>query len=104
MIRVGLFTALRIVRNKVIALNKKRLYMRRFEWSRFGVRPVCRKRSAHFQQCANLTAGAAEMAARLILYQSPELIRCADNGFLHKMDTKIDAMMTRLLRIVCLKM
>ena len=58
---------------------------------------------AHFQRCANLTAGAAEMAARLILYQRPELIRCTDSGFLHKIDTKIGAMMTRLLRIVFLK-
>jgi C_GCAxxG_C_C family probable redox protein len=66
-------------------------------------RSVRHNRQAHFQQCANLTAGAAEMAARLILNQRPELIQCTENGFLHKMDTKIGAMMTRLLRIVCLK-
>ena len=66
-------------------------------------RSVRQDPQAHFQQCAHLTAGAAEMAARLILYQRPELIRCTDNGFLHKIDTKIGAMMTRLLRIVFLK-
>ena len=66
-------------------------------------RGVRQDSQAHFQQCAHLTAGAAEMAARLILYQRPELIRCTDNGFLHKIDTKIGAMMTRLLRIVFLK-
>jgi C_GCAxxG_C_C family probable redox protein len=64
-------------------------------------RSVRHDRQAHFQQCANLTAGAAEMAARLILNQRPELIRCTENGFLIRMDTKIGAMLTRLLRIVC---
>jgi C_GCAxxG_C_C family probable redox protein len=65
---------------------------------------VHHNRQAHFQQCANLTAGAAEMAAMLVLYQRPKLIQCTPNRFLHKMDTKIGAMMTRLLRLVCLKM
>jgi hypothetical protein len=51
-----------------------------------------------------LTANAAEMAARLVLCQRPELIRCTKNGFLHKMDTKIGAMMTRMLRIARRKM
>ncbi len=60
-------------------------------------------RQARFQQCGHLTAGAAEMAARLILYQRPELIRSAECGFLHKMDTRIGAMMTRMLRIARLK-
>jgi C_GCAxxG_C_C family probable redox protein len=67
-------------------------------------RSVRHDHQAHFQQCAHLTAGTAEMAARLILYQRPELIRCTENRFLHKMDTKIGASMTRLFRIVCLKM
>ncbi|NNF99804.1 MAG: C_GCAxxG_C_C family protein [Desulfobacteraceae bacterium] len=61
-------------------------------------------RQNRFQQCAHLTAGAAEMAARLILYQRPELIRYTENGFLHKTDTKIGAMMTRLFRINRLKL
>ena len=58
----------------------------------------------HFQQCAHLTAGASEMAAKLILYYRPELIQCNGNGFLHKIDTKIGAMKTRLLRTVYLRM
>jgi C_GCAxxG_C_C family probable redox protein len=66
-------------------------------------RSVLNDRQAHFQQCANLTASATEMAARLILYQRPDLIRCTEDGFLYKMDTKIGSMMTRLFRIVCLK-
>jgi C_GCAxxG_C_C family probable redox protein len=65
-------------------------------------RSVRHDRQAHFQQCAHLTASAAELAARLILYQRPGLIQSAENRFLHKMDTKIGAMMMRLLRIVCL--
>jgi C_GCAxxG_C_C family probable redox protein len=67
-------------------------------------RSVRHDQKAYFQQCAHLTAGAAEMAARLILYLRPELIRYTENGFLHMMDTKIGAMMRRLLRIACLKM
>lgn len=67
-------------------------------------RSVRHDRQAHFQQCAHLTSNAAGMAARLILYQRPGLIHCTENGFLHKMDTKIGAMMARLLRIACLKL
>jgi C_GCAxxG_C_C family probable redox protein len=67
-------------------------------------RRVRHDRQAHFQQCTNLTASAAEFAARFILYQRPGLIQSAENSFLYKMDTKIGAMMMRLLRIVCLKM
>jgi C_GCAxxG_C_C family probable redox protein len=59
---------------------------------------------AHFQNCAHLTAGAAEMAARLVLYHRPELIQCTDNGFLHRLDTRLGAVKTRLLRTVCLRM
>jgi len=59
---------------------------------------------AHFEQCARLTAGAAEMAAQLILHQRPELVRSADTEFLHKMDTRIGAWITRLVRTVSLKM
>jgi ribosomal protein L34 len=50
-----------------------------------------------------LTASTAEMAARLILYQRPELVRCTENGFLHKMDTKSGVLKMRLLRIAGLK-
>ena len=66
-------------------------------------RSVLHDRQAHFHKCANLTASATEMAAKVILNQRPELIKCTEDGFLHKMDTKIGSMMTRLLRIVCLK-
>ena len=58
---------------------------------------------AHFEHCAHLTSGAAEMAARLILYHSPELVRCAQKGFLNRTDTTIGALMRRLLHIVCPK-
>jgi C_GCAxxG_C_C family probable redox protein len=63
-------------------------------------RSVRHDRQAHFQQCAKLTANSSEMAARLILYQRPELIQCSENRFLLKMDTNIGALMTWLLRIV----
>ena len=63
------------------------------------IRDVEHDRNAHFQQCANFTAEATEMAARLILYKRPELIKSADNGFLNRSDTKIDAAMACLLRL-----
>lgn len=56
-------------------------------------------RKAHFQLCAQLTADAAEMAARLVLYQRPELIRGGNNAFLQKKETRITAVVMRLLRI-----
>jgi C_GCAxxG_C_C family probable redox protein len=66
-------------------------------------RNVQHDRNAHFQQCANLTAEATEMAARLILYKRPELIISADNGFLHRSDTNIGGAMAWLLRLFYLK-
>lgn len=42
-------------------------------------RSVRHNRQAHFKHCTHLTEGAAEMAARLILYQRTELIRCIDS-------------------------
>ena len=62
-------------------------------------RRVSHDREAHFQQCARLTSDAAETAARLILSQKPELIQSADNRFLHKMNSRIGGVMTRLFRM-----
>lgn len=67
-------------------------------------RKVRHDRQAHFDQCARLTADAAEMAARLILYQRPELVPGADSGFLHKKDTRIGAWINRLLQRLSVKM
>ena len=53
-------------------------------------------RKAHFQQCANLTEQATEMAARLILYKRPELTLSAENGYLHTRDTTISGAMAWL--------
>jgi C_GCAxxG_C_C family probable redox protein len=63
-------------------------------------RRVRHDRQVHFEQCADLTAGAAQLAARLILHERPELVRCTENGFLRRMDTLSGAMMTRLFRIL----
>lgn len=60
-------------------------------------------RKAHFQQCANLTAQATEMAARLILYKRPELTLSADNGFLRTRDTAIGGAMAWLERLFYFK-
>lgn len=57
-------------------------------------------RNAHFQQCAGFTAGAAEMAARMILSRRPELIPEADKKAVLRRDSKrtraITGAMTRL--------
>jgi C_GCAxxG_C_C family probable redox protein len=66
-------------------------------------RNIRHDQQAHFQQCARLTEGAAEMAARLILDLKPELITSAEGSFLSRRDSGIGAMMKRLLRMVCLK-
>ena len=66
-------------------------------------RTVRHDQQAHFEQCARLTSDAAEMAARLILEQRPELVRYAENEFLNKADTRMGAMIKRLLRVVGLK-
>jgi len=38
-------------------------------------------KKAHFNQCADITANAAEMAARLILQKKPDLVKTSDNDF-----------------------
>ncbi len=62
-------------------------------------RNIRHDRQAHFRHCTHLTASAAEMAARLILYQKPGLIQYSDNAFIKKTDTKIGVLVARLLRI-----
>ena len=51
---------------------------------------------AHFRRCADLTAQAAEMAARLILHERPELMVRADNGFSNRQPSPIGAAWVRL--------
>lgn len=55
---------------------------------------------AHFRQCAELTADAAEMAARLILIKRPELMNRADHGFVNKRQSGIRGGLMRLVRYV----
>jgi C_GCAxxG_C_C family probable redox protein len=62
-------------------------------------RKVKHDRKAHFQHCANLTAEAAESAARLILKKRPELATGADRGFLSRRESKIKSILLRLLRL-----
>ncbi|MBU0544075.1 MAG: C-GCAxxG-C-C family protein [Proteobacteria bacterium] len=50
----------------------------------------------HLRQCANLTAEAAEMAARLILQKRPELIDSLNKGFIVKRETRIGGALLRL--------
>lgn len=56
--------------------------------------------NAHFRQCAELTAAAAEMAARLVLAKRPEIIDRADQGFVNKRRSRIGAAIGRLIRYV----
>jgi C_GCAxxG_C_C family probable redox protein len=61
-------------------------------------RKIIDDKKAHFLHCADLTAQAAEMAARLVLAERPELIRQADNGFLAKRQSAIGGALLRLVR------
>lgn len=51
---------------------------------------------AHFEQCAGLTAHAAEMAARLVLDKRPDLVSGADDAFINRRQSLLGGMLTRL--------
>ncbi|WP_419661190.1 C_GCAxxG_C_C family protein [Desulfosarcina variabilis str. Montpellier] len=51
---------------------------------------------AHFDQCAGLTARAAEMAARLVLEKRPELAGQANNAFINRRQSVLGGMLSRL--------
>ena len=53
---------------------------------------------AHFEQCAQLTGEAAEMAARLILERRPELMGSVDTKYLSRMDSTVSGTFKTLLR------
>ncbi len=53
-------------------------------------------KNAHFQQCADLTAEAAELSARLILQRRPELMEHINNQFLVKRQSKFGGALLRL--------
>lgn len=55
---------------------------------------------AHFRQCAELTAQAAEMAARMILRQKPDLAEHANQGTLRRMDGGIKGKLLNLWRLL----
>lgn len=54
---------------------------------------------AHSQQCADLTAQAVEMAARMVLQVRPDLISRADHGFLAKRQSSISGAWRRLVHL-----
>jgi C_GCAxxG_C_C family probable redox protein len=54
---------------------------------------------AHFRYCADLTAQAAEMAARVILDERPELVTRAGNGFSNRQPSPIGAAWIRLVNL-----
>jgi len=53
-------------------------------------------KKAHFLQCADLTADATELAARLILQKRPELLERVNNDFLFKRQSKLGSAILRL--------
>ena len=56
-------------------------------------------KKAHFQQCAGLTAQAAEMAARLVLEKRPELLKQADHLFINRRQSSIGGVLSRLVHL-----
>lgn len=59
-------------------------------------RKVSHDSGAHFRQCADLTAGAAELAARFILLKRPDLMKNINIQFLAKRPSKIEGVLLRL--------
>ncbi len=57
-------------------------------------------KKAHFQQCADLTAEAAKLAARLILEKRPELIEQTDNEYIAKRESTTGSLLKRLFRCI----
>lgn len=53
-------------------------------------------KKAHFQRCTDLTAQAAEMAARLVLEKRPDLTRQLDDSFQEKRQSSIVGALLRL--------
>lgn len=61
-------------------------------------RKVRHDKTAHFRHCADLTAEAAEMAARLVLEKRPDLAAKADSEFLAEHQSVIGGVMRKLFR------
>lgn len=60
-------------------------------------RSVRQDADAHFRQCADLTADAADLAARMILSRRPGLAARADEAFLTRQDSILGGLWRRLL-------
>ena len=56
-------------------------------------------KKAHFQQCADFTAQAAEMAARMVLEKRPELIGQVNDEFLVKRQSALGGVFLRLVHL-----
>ncbi len=62
-------------------------------------RKVRHDRKAHFRQCAQLTAQATEMAARLVLERRPDLVaKHTDDTFMQKRRSSIFGLIRRLVQ------
>lgn len=88
----------RCVRNSARRLHDAFKAMNGATCCRVLSRKVRHDKKVHFEQCADLTAGAAELAARLILRKRPELISRADTGFIVRRKSKFEGSIFRLIR------
>ncbi len=57
-------------------------------------------RKAHFQQCADFTADATEIAARLILEKRPDLLKSANSRSLAKQQPPSTGVLSRLIHFL----
>lgn len=62
-------------------------------------RTVKHDKKVHFRQCTELTARAAEMAARLVLRERPDLVARADDAFLGRRQSVVGGAVLRLVRL-----
>lgn len=66
---------------------------------RILTREVRHEKHAHFRHCADLTADAAAMAARLILQKRPELAAQGDEPFLGRRQSRVAVALRRLFHL-----
>ena len=63
-------------------------------------RQVKHDKTAHFQQCAGITENAAEMAARLILKNRPELATLSNGRFLARKQSVVGSTFSKIMRLL----
>lgn len=95
----GAYRNRKILRDSARALHDRFKFANGATCCRVLSKKVKHDKQAHFEKCAGLTAQAAEMAARLVLDNRPELVNQADQEFINRRQSSIDGMVSRLVQL-----